>query len=280
MDPFNPAERAPLLLPTKRYARMAEYLARIGPAGAKMMRQTAAFQMSLDLDDEPWLRWTALNAMAPFATAIFANSPVYESSPTGFPSTRAHVWRTLDPARTGIPWDGRAPVRAYLDFALRAPAMLLPSLQGEVRTFGEWLEHAHPTEEEWRDHLSTLFPEVRPRGHFELRSCDAVSPQWYAAPIALAVGVCYHPGALRAAADLLGRPDPELLERAGRVGLGDPLIRRTAEDLAEIALAGCEALGPGYFHAGDVEQARAFFEQYTRQGRAPADDLVGEEIAA
>ena len=280
IDPFNPAERAPLLLPTKRYARMAEYLARIGPAGAKMMRQTAAFQMSLDLDDEPWLRWTVLNAVAPYVTAIFANSPVYESSPTGFPSTRAHVWRALDPARTGMPWDGRAPVRAYLDFALRAPAMLLPSLQGEVRTFGEWLEHAHPTEEEWRDHLSTLFPEVRPRGHFELRSCDAVSPQWYAAPIALAVGISYDPGALRAAADLLGRPDPGLLERAGRVGLADPLIRRTAEDLAEIALAGCEALGPAYFHAADVEQARAFFDQYTRQGRAPADDLVGEEIAA
>ncbi len=53
VDPYNDTARAPLLLHTHRYSRMAEYLARRGPAGAIMMRQTAAFQVSLDLDDEP-----------------------------------------------------------------------------------------------------------------------------------------------------------------------------------------------------------------------------------
>jgi glutamate--cysteine ligase len=221
-----------------------------------------------------------LNAAAPYITAIFANSPVYDGSATGCRSTRAQVWRALDPARTGLPWDGRAPVSAYLGFALRAPAILLPQLHGEHRPFGEWLRHARPTMEEWRDHLSTLFPEVRPRGHLELRSCDAVGPQWYAAPIALAVGITYDPWALRVAADLLGRPDLGLLDRAGRLGLGDPAIRRTAVDLAEIAVAGCQALGPAYFQPSDLEQARSFFDQYTRRGRSPADDLVGAEIAA
>ncbi len=280
IDPLNPAERAPLLLGTKRYARMAEYLGRIGPAGARMMRQTAALQVSLDLDDEPWLRWTVLNAAAPYVTAIFANSPVYDRSTTGCRSTRAQVWRALDPARTGLPWHDRAPVTAYLDFALRAPAILLPQLHGECRPFGEWLGHARPTLDEWRDHLSTLFPEVRPRGHLELRSCDAVSPQWYAAPIALAVGISYDPRALRSAIDLLGRPDLGLLDRAGRLGLGDPAIRRTAVDLVEIAVAGCQALGPAYFHPSDLQQARDFFDQYTRKGRSPADDLAEAEIAA
>jgi glutamate--cysteine ligase len=280
IDPLNPVDRAPLLLRTKRYARMAEYLGRIGPAGARMMRQTAAFQVSLDLDDEPWLRWSVLNAAAPYITAIFANSPVYDGSATGCRSTRAQVWRGLDPARTGLPWDGQAPVSAYLDFALRAPAILLPQLHGEHRPFGEWLRHARPTIEEWRDHLSTLFPEVRPRGHLELRSCDAVGPRWYPAPVALAVGITYDPWALRAAADLLGRPDLGLLHRAGHLGLGDPDIRRVAVDLVDIAVAGCQALGPAYFHPSDLEQARSFFDQYTRRGRSPADDLEGAEIAA
>jgi glutamate--cysteine ligase len=280
IDPCNAAEDAPLLLRTRRYARMAEYLAGIGSAGARMMRQTAAFQISLDLDDEPWLRWTVLNAAAPYAIAIFANSPVYEGAPTGCRSTRAEVWRTLDPARTGLPWDGRDPVGRYLDFALGSPAMLLPTLDGEHRTFGEWLRHARPTLEEWRDHLSTLFPEVRPRGHLELRSCDAVPPQWHAAPIALSVGIAYDPWALRAAADLLGRPDGDLLHRAGRHGLGDAALRRTAVDLVDIAIAGCEHLGPGYFHPADLEQARHFFDQLTRRGRSPADDLEGTQIAA
>lgn len=280
IDPHNSADEAPLLLRTRRYARMADYLARIGPAGAMMMRQTAAFQVSLDLDDEPWLRWLVSNAAAPYATAIFASSPVYAGRRTGCRSTRAQVWRALDPARTGLPWDGDAPVAAYLDFALRAPAILLPELDGEHRPFGEWLRHARPTLEEWHDHLTTLFPEVRPRGHLELRSCDAVAPEWYAAPVALAVGLAYDPRALRAAADLLGRPDEILLHRAGRLGLGDPAIRRTAVDLVDLALAGCQALGPACFHPSDLEQARAFFDRYTRRGRSPADDLAGTEIAA
>jgi glutamate--cysteine ligase len=280
LDPCNPAEAAPLLLHTARYTRMAEYLARIGPAGARMMRQTAALQVSLDLDDEPLLRWRVLNAAAPYVVAIFANSPVYEGASTGFRSARAEVWRTLDPSRTGLPWDERDPVAHYCDFALRAPALLLPELDGAHRPFGEWLGHAQPTLEVWHEHLSTLFPEVRPRGHLELRSCDAVSPQWYAAPVALAAGISYDPWALRAAADLLGRPDMDLLRRAGHLGLGDDAIQRTASDLVDIALAGCGHLGPGYFHPSDLEQARLFFEQYTHRGRSPADDFEGAEIAA
>ena len=280
LDPCNAAEGAPLLLHTPRYARMADYLAAIGPAGATMMRQTAAFQVSLDLDDEPFLRWTVLNAAAPYVVAIFANSPMYEGTTTGYRSTRAQVWRALDPARTGLAWDGDDPIGHYCDFALRAPAILLPELEGKHRPFGEWLGHARPTREEWREHLSTLFPEVRPRGHLELRSCDAVPPQWYAAPLALAVGIAYDPWAMRAAADLLGRPDVELLRRAGREGLADAGIRRTASDLVDIAIAGCMHLGPGYFHPSDLEQARLYFDQYTRRGRSPADDLADTEIAA
>jgi len=280
IDPLNPIEGAPLLLRTKRYQCMADYLARLSPAGARMMRQTAAFQVALDLDDEPWLRWQVLNAAAPYVVAIFANSPVYAGEETGCASARAAVWRALDPGRTGLPWCAVRPVERYLDFALAAPAILLPTVQGEHLPFAEWLDRAHVTAHEWHDHLTTLFPEVRPRGHLELRSADAVSPQWYAAPIALAVGITYESRALRAAADLLGTPDLGRLERAGRLGLRDPAIARTAVDLAQIAIEGCEGLGPAYFNPGDLEQAKAFFDQYTRRGRAPADDVEHAEVAA
>jgi len=280
LDPSNPLERAPLLLHSRRYGRMAEYLASVSPHGGRMMRQTAAFQIGLDLDDEPWLRWRVLNAAAPYVTAIFANSPLYEGEPTGYRSTRAAVWRALDPARTGLPWAEEDPVGAYLDFALAAPAMLFPTVRGEYRSFGDWLKRAEPTADEWAEHLSTLFPEVRPRGHFELRSCDALPPRFYPAPLALAVGITYDPGALRAAADLLGPPDTALLERAGRLGLADPDIARVSADLVDLALRGCADLGPGYFHPADLDQARAFFDCYTRRGRSPADDAVEAVRAA
>ena len=280
IDPLNPTDRAPLLLHAKRYDRMAEYFARRGPAGGRMMRQTAAFQVAVDFDDEPWLRWRVLNAAAPYVVAIFANSPVYAGELTGHQSARAHAWRLLDPARTGLPYSESDPVQAYLAFALNAPAILLPTLDGEHRPFGEWLALASPTAEEWRDHLSTLFPEVRPRGHLELRSADSIAPEWYAAPIALTAGILYDSRTLRAAADLLGSPDVALLERAGRLGLHDTALAGTAADLFELALSGCTGLGPRYFHPSDLEQARAFFDRYTRRGRAPADDVSQDAIAA
>lgn len=280
IDPANPVDQAPLFLQGKRYGRMAEYLALRGPSGARMMRQTASFQISLDFDDEPWLRWRVLNAAAPYVVAIFANSPLYEGRPTGCKSARAEVWRQLDPARTGLPYDERAPIDAYLEFALAAPAMLMPTINGEHRPFREWLGLAAPTLDEWRDHLSTLFPEVRPRGHMELRSADAIAPQWYAAPLALAVGITYEPEALRTAVDLLGLPDLGLLQRAGRLGLSDPAVAATAADLAAIAMEGCERLGPAYFNPADLEQARAFFDQYTRRGRSPADGGQETETVA
>lgn len=280
IDPVSPVECAPLLLHGKRYGRMAEYLARLGPAGARMMRQTASHQVNLDFGDEPWLRWRVLNAAAPYMVAIFANSPVYEGRATGFRSTRAQVWRELDPARTGLPYDVRRPLDAYLDFALDAPAMLMPAINGEHRPFREWLAMAAPLPDEWHEHLSTLFPEVRPRGHVELRSADAVSPRWYAAPLALTVGITYEPRALKAAADLLGRPDIGLLQLAGRTGLRDASLSRTAVDLVDIAIQGCEDLGPDYFHPADLDQARAFFDQYTRRGLSPADGAQGVERPA
>jgi glutamate--cysteine ligase len=280
LDPLNPAECAPLLSDAKRYQRMADYLALRGPAGGQMMRQTAAFQVSLDFDDEPWLRWRVLNATAPYVIAIFANSPLYAGKLTGHQSARAAVWRKVDPSRTGIPYNERQPLETYLDFALAAPAILFPAVEGEHRPFGEWLSRANPTLQEWHDHLSTLFPEVRPRGHLELRSADALEPHWYPAPLALTTGILYDSGALRAADDLLGTPDPQLLDRAGRRGLHDPAIARTAADLFELALLGCRGLVPGYFHPSDLEQATAFFERYTRRGRAPADEVVENAIAA
>jgi glutamate--cysteine ligase len=280
MDPVNPIERAPLLIQAHRYQRMAEYLAQIGPAGARMMRQTAAFQVNLDFDDEPWLRWRVLNAAAPYVTAIFANSPIYESERTEHQSTRAAVWRAVDPARTGLPYDEREPIDTYLEFALAAPAIMFRTVDGEHRPFREWLGRADPTADEWHDHLSTLFPEVRPRGHLEVRSADAVAPHWYAAPVVLTAGILYDSRTLRAAIDLLGPPDPGLLDRAGRCGLRDPAIARTARDLFELAFAGCHWMGSRYFHPADVEQAVGFFERYTRRGRSPADDVVENAVAA
>lgn len=280
IDPVNPVERVPLQLGSERYSRMAAHFSRIGPAGARMMRQTAALQISLDGGDEPWLRWRLLNALSPFVTAIFASSSVYAGQDTGHRSFRAHCWRLLDPLRTGLPYDELHPIDAYLSFALAAPAILYPTVENRCLPFGDWLARANPTVEEWDAHLGTLFPEVRPRGHFELRSADAVDPAWYPAPLAFVAGLAYERRALRTALDLLPPPDLGLLERAGRLGLGDPAIARTATDLFDVALTACSSLGPRFIHPAHLDEARAYFDGYTRLGRSPAGDSTGRAVAA
>ncbi|HLL47595.1 MAG TPA: glutamate-cysteine ligase family protein, partial [Longimicrobiaceae bacterium] len=135
-------------------------------------------------------------------------------------------------------------------------------------------------EEEWRTHLTTLFPEVRPKGYAEVRSIDMLEAEWWAAPLALLAGITYHPAGRRAAAELLGEPEPELLRRAGQVGLGDPEIARVAADLFAVGLEGAAALGEDFLAPADLEAAREFGGRYTRRGLAPADDVCPAEVAA
>jgi glutamate--cysteine ligase len=280
IDPRNPVEQVPLQLSCDRYTRMAAHFARIGPSGARMMRQTAAVQISVDFEDQALERWRLLNGLAPFVTAVFANSPVYAGRQTRHRSFRAHCWRMLDPQRTGLPYDQHCPVEAYLDFALGAAAILLPTIDGKCVSFGTWLSRANPSLDEWDTHLTTLFPEVRPRGRLELRSIDAVDPAWYPAALALVAGLTYEARARRAALDLLPAPDLGLLERGGRLGLTDPEIARTASDLFELALRGCVALGTKFLQPAHLEEARAYFERYTRFGHSPADEFRACAVAA
>jgi glutamate--cysteine ligase len=272
IDPLNPLEAVPQQLHAPRYRCMAEYFARLGPAGARMMRQTASFQVNLDWEGEFSERWGVLNAAAPYLTAMFAHSSWYGGAPTGERSSRARAWRELDPGRTGTPAPGPDPVESYLQFALGARTILKRNAGGEPLPFGAWVSCGEATDDDWRTHLSTLFPEVRPKGFAEVRSLDAVAPEWFSAPLALLAGLVYHPTARAAAADLLGPADPARLRRAGEAGLRDALLASRARDLAEIGARGAAGL-PGFVDGASLEELHAFLDHYTRRGRAPADDV-------
>jgi glutamate--cysteine ligase len=271
VEPRGGIEDVPMQLPGRRYVRQMRFMESIGTGGTRMMRQTGAMQVSVDFGAEPLAEWRVLNAMAPYVTAIFANSPVYRGEPTGHRSYRARIWRELDGGRTGC-FSCDDPVAEYLDFALAAPAILLGDDE-RFRPFAEWNAHGCAALDDWHAHLTTLFPEVRPKGFAEVRSADAVAPEWYAAPLVLLAGILHHPPTRRAAAELLGAPEPGLLHAAGRDGLSDPRIASVARDLADLALAGAAAL-PGFFAAQDLDEAAAFFARYTRLARSPADDAL------
>ena len=194
---------------------------------------------------------------------------MYAGRATGYQSYRSYLWRTLDPGRTGLAFSLSNPVDFYLEFALGAGAMMR---DGEYASFEDWMRTGEPGISDWELHLTTLFPEVRPRGYFELRSADSISPDDVGAPIAFLAGIVYGHSFAQEATDLLASVATPSLEMAGRDGLRAEMLREVAVNLTDLALAGCESLGEEYLSRVDIESAADFFDRYTRQGRSPGDD--------
>ncbi|MGZ3557356.1 MAG: glutamate-cysteine ligase family protein [Gemmatimonadaceae bacterium] len=261
VDPFNDIDAVPLQLHRDRYTGMTRYFDSIGPSGVQMMRQTAALQMNLERGGDPKSRWRLLNGLAPIVVALFANSKQYAGKPTGWTSYRAQLWRTLDPSRTGIIYDEAHHVERYLGFALDAIAMRGGKDGTRYRPFRDWMAAPAITRDDWLFHLSTLFPEVRPKEFFELRSADTIEPDALAAPVVFVTGLVYEEEIARRAAELIGAPSDKMLERAGRLGLADPEIRRITSKLVVLALDGGRRLGGNYIKRQHLEAAYQYFSR-------------------
>ena len=246
VDPFNDITAVPLQLTSERYARMTRYLESQSEFGTRMMRQTAAIQINLEHGPRPLERWTLLNGLAPYLIAIFANSEMYAGSDSGHASYRAHLWRELDASRTGLPFDEADAAARYLQFALDAGSIKAENGRGEFRRFRSTMDDDEIGMSDWEFHLSTLFPEIRPKEYFEIRSPDAIAIADLAAPLAFVTGIVYDTEATRDALDLVGSPDERLLQPAGREGLRNASIRSRARDLVEVAIAGAARLPAEY----------------------------------
>jgi glutamate--cysteine ligase len=258
VDPYNDINAVPLQLHRDRYAGMTRYFDSIGPSGVRMMRQTAALQINLERGEDPKSRWRLLNSLAPIVVALFASSRQYARKRTEWASYRAQLWRTLDPSRTGIVYDDEY-VERYLRFALDATAMRSGGGGVAYRAFREWMTEPAVGRDDWLFHLSTLFPEVRPKEFFELRSADTIEPVALAAPMVFVTSLVYDEEGADRAIELIGAPNEKLLERAGRLGLADPDIRRIASRLVVVALDGGRRLGTDYLRRSHLEAAYQYF---------------------
>ena len=259
VDPYNDIDAVPLQLHGDRYERMTRYFESIGPSGVRMMRQTAALQINLERGEDPQFRWRLLNDLAPIVTALFANSRDYAGKPTEWASYRSHLWRTLDPSRTGIIYAEPSHAENYLSFALNAFAMRSGGGGRPYRTFREWMQEPQVDETEWLFHLSTLFPEVRPKEYFELRSADTIEATQLSAPVVFVTGLVYDDMSAVAATEILGQPDPILLLRAGSRGLEDREVWAMATVLCELAIEGAIRLGEEFISSQHREDAWTYF---------------------
>jgi glutamate--cysteine ligase len=135
-----------------------------------------------------------------------------------------------------------------------------PSADGTgYRSFREWARDPAVKREDWLFHLSTLFPEVRPKEFFELRSADTIEPDALAAPVVFVAGLVYDDDSAHHATELLGQPSTELLVRAGQVGLADPDIHLLASRLTTASVNGARKLGEDYVRGSHVAAATDYF---------------------
>lgn len=254
---FHPLARLSELpwVPKQRYPIMRDYLPQKGSGSLDMMQRTATVQGNFDWSSEADAMKKLLVSLkiSPLMQAWFSNAPFSEGRPNGALSRRGDVWRNMDPARSGLIaplWKKAHPTYDdYVEWSLDAGMFLFwrdgQSFKNTGQTFRSFLqdgfEGERATLQDFKLHLTTLFPEVRLKNTLEVRSVDNLPPDLALASLAVWTGILYDDAALEGARELVEEFTFEAVEesRSGLVarGLHAELCKRPAFDFAERLLA-------------------------------------------
>lgn len=239
-------------MPKKRYAIMRRFMPKVGKLGLDMMLRTATVQVNLDFADEADMvkKFRVALALQPLATALFANSPFCEGRPNGYLSYRSAIWRDTDPARCGMlpfVFESGMGFERYVDYMLDVP-MYFVERRGHLldvsgHSFRDFLAGKltalpgeRPTMDDWQDHLTTAFPEVRMKRFLEMRGADAGSWNGLCALPAFWVGLLYDADCLDEAWDLVrhwtDKEREQLRRDAPRFGLQAKSPRGSLQKMA------------------------------------------------
>jgi glutamate--cysteine ligase len=235
-------------------------------------------------------------ALQPVATAIFACSPFTEGRPNGFLSLRSEIWRHTDAARTGMlpfAFEPGMGFERYADYALDVPMYFVYRDGRYIDTAGAsfrdfmagklaQLPNERPTLDDWSDHLTTLFPEVRMKRFLEMRGADGGRWRRICAVPAFWTGLLYDRTALDAAWDLVRTWSEEerqgLRDAVPRSGLATPFRGGTMLDVAREAFAISRSglARRGFKDAQGNDEARFLepVEAILREGISPAQEML------
>ncbi|HWP59866.1 MAG TPA: glutamate--cysteine ligase [Candidatus Acidoferrales bacterium] len=215
MQPFSSLDEIEWV-PKQRYRIMAPYMLKVGTLGHRMMKQTATVQANIDYSDEKdaMAKFRTAMGLVPLIIAMFANSPIVEGELTGFRSFREHIWTRTDRARSGMlrfAFNADVSFHHYMEYALDVPMYFIVRDGAYIDftgvTFRHFMTRGHmghyATLDDWKLHLTTLFPEVRIKSYLEVRCADSQPPELMPALPALVKGVLYEADCLDAAWDLV-----------------------------------------------------------------------------
>jgi len=247
-------EQAPWM-PKSRYKIMREYMPKVGTKGLDMMQSTCTVQVNLDFDSEATMvkMFRISLALQPIATALWANSPFKNGKLSGFLSYRSHIWTDTDPDRCGIlpfVFDQGFGFERYVDYMLDVPMYFVyrnKYIDASGQSFRDFmagklaaLPGEKPTIQDWEDHLSVAFPEVRLKKFLEMRGADGGPWSRLCALPAFWVGLLYNDQSREEAWDLIKDWTPEehlkLRDEVPRLALKTPFRNVSIGDIALDAL--------------------------------------------
>ena len=296
-DPSWSREDVPIM-PKGRYNIMRAYMPKVGNLGLDMMLRTCTVQANLDYESEADMveKFRVSLALQPLATALFANSPFTEGKPNGFLSARANVWTDTDPDRTGLidfVFEDGFGFERYAKYALDVPMYFVHRGDDYIDASGQDFKAFmkgelpaypghRPVMDDWADHLTTLFPEVRLKKYLEMRGADAGPWSRLCALPALWGGLLYNKTALDAAWQLVKDWTPEdrraMRSMAAKTGLKGELagrpVRDWALDMLTIARDGLKQRD--HLSGGLVDESGYLDELFNiaDSGITPADRLL------
>ncbi len=287
------------VMPKGRYRIMTAYMDRVGRLGREMMFRTCTVQANLDFGSEADMvrKFRVSLALQPLATALMANSPFLDGRPNGFLSYRSQIWTDTDPDRTGMlpfVFDEGFGFEQYVDYALDVPMYFVRRrgkyLDASGLSFRDFMDGKlailpgeRPAMDDFADHLSTIFPEVRLKRFLEMRGSDCGTWNRLCAYSSFWTGLFYDQAALDGAWDLVrhwSAPEREAMRQGVRtLGLKTPIPGgRTLRDLAleVLALARSGLRARMRLDAAGQDEAGflAPLDEIAASGLTPADRLL------
>lgn len=294
--PFEDRDTIPKM-PKARYDVMRAYLATRGARALDMMHCTASVQCAVDFSDEKNMTDKIRTAarISPFLTALVAASPFTRGKPNGFKTLRYQVWLEMDDERSGI-WPEMLDATGltfdrYVERALGVPPFFFmrggqhvaPALK---KPFSHWVQHGFEgtvvTVADLIDHLTTFFPEIRPKGYVEVRGADCLRPDEATAVAAFWRGILDDEAARREADDrlkVMGYAELRELQPAiARVGLEAKSAAGPVAEIAEwlVKLAQRRL----WDHPTDCAECVSPLIARAEARRAPADEMLARAEAS
>ncbi|MFN7056036.1 glutamate--cysteine ligase [Hyphomonas sp.] len=287
------------VMPKGRYKIMTAYMDKVGRLGRQMMFRTSTVQANLDYGSEADMvqKFRVSLALQPLGTALFANSPFIDGRPNGFLSYRSQIWTDTDPDRSGMlpfVFEEGMGFERYVDYALNVPMYFVRRggkyLDASGQSFRDFLDGKlpilpgeKPAMDDFADHLSTIFPEVRLKRFLEMRGSDSGPWDRLCAFSALWTGILYSQTALDAAWDLVkgwSAAEREAMRQGVRtLGLKTPVpgggdMQVLAKEVLAIARTGLRERAKLSASGDDESGFLSGLDEIAASGLTPAERLL------